>query len=100
MDEIRIPEVLLPKSVKSPAAFIADKHPDLPDYGIATGDLVIIDRDADFTENELSVFIRDNNDKTPLYHISKKAESSYFEHLGKVVMVIKYFDNTPFKKTH
>lgn len=94
MDEIRIPEGLLPKSVKSPAAFIADKHPELPDYGITTGDLVVIDREERFTVGELSVFISDDKEM-PLYHLSNRIEEGYSEHAGRVVMVIKYYDNSP-----
>ena len=93
MDEISIPEGLLPKSIKSPAAFIADKHPDLPDYGIATGDLVIIDRDAEFVDGKLSTFMSDLNDK---YRLSNELVSGYGTHLGKVVMVVKYYGDSPF----
>ena len=87
MDEIRIPEGLLPKSLKSPAAFIADKHPDLPDYGISTGDLVIIDREAGFTKGELSAF---QYKKEAKYRLSKEKLHGYM-HFGKVVMVMKYY---------
>jgi len=93
MDEIRIPEELLPKSIKSPAAFIADKHPELPDYGIATGDIVIIDRDTDFTQNELSIFMNASCNK---YCLSDEPISGYGKHLGKVTMVVKYYGNSPF----
>lgn len=94
MDGIRIPEELLPKSIKSPAAFIAEKHPDLPDYGIATVDLVIIDRDADFKEDELSVFMNDSDEK---YRLSNEPVTGYGKHLGKVVMVVKYYGDSPLK---
>jgi hypothetical protein len=91
MDEIRIPGELLPKSVKSPAAFIADKHPDLPDYGISTGDLVIIDRDDEFVDGELSAF---QNKIDGGYRLSKKKLRGY-THCGKVIMVLHYYGNTP-----
>lgn len=58
MENIRLPEELLPKNMnlKKPAAFIAEKDPSLPDYGIHTGDLVIVEQESEFTEGELSVF--------------------------------------------
>ena len=48
MENSRLPMELIPESVKYPAAVIAEKNPDLPDYGIRTGDLVIIDQEAEF----------------------------------------------------
>lgn len=93
MDIIRIPKGLMPKSVKSPAAFIADKLPELLDYGIATGDIVIIDREAEFVDGELSVFMN-NSDKK--FRLLDEPESGYRTHFGKVVIVIKYYVDSPF----
>lgn len=87
MDGIRIPDELLPKSLKSPIAFIADKHPDLPDYGIATGDLVIADSSVEFVNGELSVF-QCTKDKG--YRLSKEKLRGY-KHFGKVIIAIKYY---------
>ena len=92
MDEIKIPDELLPKNIKSPAAFIADKHPELPDYGIDTGDLVIVDSGMEFVKGELSAFQDNIYGK---YRLSKEKLRG-FMHFGKVVTVMKYFGKSPF----
>lgn len=97
MENIRLPEELLPKNLKKPVAFIVEKNPELPDYGIRTGDLVIIDQDARFTEGELSVFMTQNKNK-PMYRISDKKIRGYNKHIGQVVMAIKYPAKSPFFK--
>lgn len=97
MENIRLPMELIPERVKNPAAFIAEKNPDLPDYGIRTGDLVIIDRDAKFTEGELSVFMTQNKNK-PMYRIADKKIRGYNKHIGQVVITIKYAKNIPLNK--
>jgi hypothetical protein len=94
MDDIRMPDALIPKNVKSPAAFIADKRPELPDYGIASGDLVIIDREAEFAEGELSVFQSKKDDG---FRLSKEKIRGY-KHFGKVVMAVKYYGDSPFSE--
>lgn len=95
MENIRLPMELIPESVKNPAAFIAEKNPDLLDYGIRTGDLVIIDQDAKFIEGELSVFMTKNINK-PMYRISDKRIRGYNKHIGQVVMTISYSTHSPF----
>lgn len=97
MENIRLPMELIPESVKNPAAFIAEKNPDLPDYGIRTGDLVIIDQESKFTEGELSVFMTQKKNK-PMYRISDKKIRGYNKHIGRVVMAIKYPAKSPFFK--
>lgn len=94
MENIRLPIELIPESVKNPAAFIAEKNPDLPDYGISSGDLVIIDQDAKFTDGELSVFMTPNENK-PMYRISDKRIRGYNKHIGQVVITIKYNAKSP-----
>lgn len=91
MKELAIPESLLPKGITSPAAFIAKKQPDLPDYGITTGDLVIVDTAVAFENDELSTFV----DKKGKYRLSKEPVDGH-KHFGKVVMVLKYYQNSPF----
>lgn len=92
MNDISIPNDLLPKGIISPGAFIADKHPDLPDYGVDSGDLVIVDSGAKFVNGELSAF---QNKKDAGYRLSKEKLRGY-THFGKVVMVMKYYENSPF----
>lgn len=94
MDNLSIPTNLLPKGIIKPAAFIADKHPDLPDYGIDTGDLVIIDSGIQFVNGELSAF---RSKKSAAYRLSKEKLQGYM-HFGKVVMVVKYYGESPFFK--
>ena len=45
MTSINIPRELLPEGIKNPAIFFAEKRPNLPDCGIDTGDIVVIDLD-------------------------------------------------------
>ncbi len=100
MENIRLPMELIPESVKNPAAFIAEKNPDLPDYGIHTGDLVIIDQDANFSEGELSVFMTQSKNK-PMYRISDNKIRGYNKHIGRVIMTIRYSTHSPFSlKAH
>ena len=87
MDSIDIPNSLLPKGIKAPRAFIADKKPELPDYGVDTGDLVIVDSSAKFVSGELSAF---QSKKDAGYRLSKEKLRGY-THFGKVVIVIKYY---------
>ena len=94
MENIPLPEELLPKNLKKPAAFIAEKNHDLPDYGIHTGDLVIVEQDAEFVEGELSAF---QNDKDIEYQLSESSLPDH-RHFGKVVMVIQYHGRSPFIK--
>lgn len=91
MTDLRIPEFLLPKGITSPAAFIADKEPDLPDYGVASGDLVVVDTAAEFIDGELSTFLSTNGK----YRLSTEPLADH-THFGKVVMVVKYYGNSPF----
>ena len=76
MDSLSIPTNLLPEGIIKPAAFIADKYLDLPDYGIDTGDLVIVDSGIKFVKGELSAF--------------HTKEGAGYQHFCKSVMVIKY----------
>ena len=92
MDNLSIPTNLLPKGIIEPTAFIANKHPDLPNYGIDTGDLVIVDSNAQFVKGELSAF-QSTNDSG--YRLSREKLQGY-THFGKVVMVVKYYENSPF----
>ena len=92
MDSIDIPNSLLPKGIKAPKAFIADKKPELPDYGVDTGDLVIVDSSAQFVKGELSVF---QSKKVAEYRLSKEKLRGY-TYRGKVVMVMKYYEDSPF----
>ncbi|WP_295093822.1 hypothetical protein [Ruminococcus sp.] len=92
MINIGIPKELMPENIKNPAVFIAEKRLDFPNYGIDTGDLVIIDLDAEFVKGEISVF---KNSRLPIYRISDKKILGYSEHLGKVAMLIKYYGNSP-----
>ena len=86
MENIRLPMELIQESVK---------NPDLPDYGIRTGDLVIIDQDAKFTEGELSVFVRTKQKTDPhQYRVSREKEKGY-KYFGKIAMVMKYYSNSP-----
>ncbi len=94
MDSIDIPNSLLPKGIKAPRAFIADKKPELPDYGVDTGDLVIVDSDVDFVVGELSAFKRKNGSE---YRLSKERLNEY-RHFGKVITVLKYYGKSPFYK--
>ena len=94
MENIRLPEELLPKDLKKPAAFIAEKGPDLPDYGVHTGDLVIVEQESEFTEGELSVFLYNNADKAK-YRLSDKPTGNDSKHFGKIVMVLKYYCVSP-----
>jgi hypothetical protein len=94
LNDISIPNALLPPGIISPGAFIADKHPDLPDYGVDTGDLVIVDSGANFVNGELSAF---QSKKDSGYHLSKEKLRGY-SHFGKVVMVMKYYGSSPFPK--
>ena len=87
MNNISIPNALLPPGIITLGAFIADKHPDLPDYGVDTGDLVIVDSGVMFVNGELSVF---QKTKGSSYRLSKEKLRGYM-HFGKVVMVIKYY---------
>ena len=99
MESIRLPEELLPKDLKKPAAFIAEKDPDLPDYGVHTGDLVIVEQESEFTEGELSVFLCNNADKAE-YRLSDKHICKNYKHFGKIVMVLKYYCDSPLRKTN
>ena len=92
MSDISISNDFLPKGIISPGAFIADKHPDLPDYGVDTGDLVIVDSGAKFVNGELSAF---QSKKEAGYRLSKEKLRGYI-HFGKVVMVMKYYGDSPF----
>ncbi len=94
MENIRLPEELLPKNLKKPAAFIAEKDPDLPDYGVHTGDLVIVEQESEFTEGELSVFLCNNAEKVK-YRLSDKHTDNDYKHFGKIVMVLSYTSNSP-----
>ena len=94
MENIRLPEELLPKNLKKPAAFIAEKNPELPDYGVHTGDLVLVEQESAFTEGELSVFICNNAGKAE-YRLSDKHICKNYKHFGKIVMVLKYFQKSP-----
>ncbi len=97
MDDIRFPNELLPTEIKEPEAFIVDKQPDLPDYGVDTGDLVIVDREAKFAEGALSVFVKNktNRDTNPHpYRVSREKVKGY-KYFGKVAMVMKYYGNSP-----
>ena len=93
MNDISIPNALLPPGIITPGAFIADKQPDLPDYGVDSGDLVIVDSGAKFVNGELSAF---QSKKAEGYRLSKEQIGGYI-HFGKVVMVIKYYDDSPFQ---
>jgi len=86
MNDISIPNALLPPGIITPGAFIADKHPDLPDYGVDSGDLVIVDSDSKFINGELSAF---QSKKEARYRLSKEKLRGY-SHFGKVVMAMKY----------
>ena len=92
MNNISIPNDLLPKGIISPGAFIADKHPNLPDYGVDTGDLVIVDSGVEFVNGELSAF---QSKKESGYRLSKERLRGY-THFGKVIMVMKYYGDSPF----
>lgn len=92
MNDISIPNALLPSGIITPRAFIADKHPDLPDYGVDTGDLVIVDSGDEFVNGELSAF---QSKKNAGYRLSKEKLRGY-THFGKVVMVMKYYGDSPF----
>ena len=97
MNSIGIPTSLLPKGIMTPGAFIVDKQPDLPDYGVETGDLVIVDCDAEFAEGALSVFVKNksNRDTNPhSYRVSREKVKGY-KYFGKVAMVMKYYGNSP-----
>ena len=95
MENIRLPEELLPQNLKKPAAFIAEKNPDLPDYGVHTGDLVIVEQESEFTEGELSVFMNDHFEQ-PKYLLSTKQVEGYTIHFGKIIMTIKYYGKSNF----
>ena len=86
MNDSSIPNTLLPSGSITPGAFIVDKHPDLPDYGVYTGDLVIVDSGVEFVNGELSAF---QSKKDAGYRLSKEKLRGY-SHFGKVVMVMKY----------
>ena len=90
MTDINVPTSVLPKDVHHPAAFIAAKNSDLPDYGISTGDIVLVDQDSGFEKGELSVY---KYTRSPIYRISNRKRNA--EHFGKVVMVIHYYGNRP-----
>ena len=90
MTELHIPESLLPKGITSPAAFIAGKQPDLPDYGVATGDLVVVDTAVAFVDGELSTLLSTEGK----YRLSTEPVDNH-THFGKVVMVLKYYGNSP-----
>ena len=94
MKNIRLPEELLPKNLKKPAAFIAEKNPELPDYGVQTGDLVLVEQESAFTEGELSVFSCNKAGKAE-YRLSDKQICKNYKHFGKIVMVMKYFCGSP-----
>ncbi|NLT08832.1 MAG: hypothetical protein GXY08_04945 [Ruminococcus sp.] len=91
MDSIDIPNSLLPKGIKAPRAFIADKKPELPDYGVDTGDLVIVDSSADFVNGELSAFQSINDSE---YRLSRERLKEY-RYFGKVITVLKYYVESP-----
>lgn len=91
MNDISIPNALLPPGIITPGAFIAVKYPDLPDYGVDSGDLVIVDSGAKFVTGELSAF---QSKKDAGYRLSKERLLGY-THFGKVVMVIKYYGRGP-----
>ncbi|GEM_PF-6242006 len=95
--DLSVPAALLPSTLRSPIAFIVDKQPDLPDYGVDTGDLVIVDRDAEFAEGALSVFVKNksNRDTNPHpYRVSREKVKGY-KYFGKVAMIMKYYGNSP-----
>ena len=92
MNDISIPNALLPDGIIKPGAFIADKHPELPDYGVDTGELVIVDSGTKFVNGELSAF---QSKKDAGYRLSKEKLRG-FTHFGKVVMVMKYYGDSPF----
>ena len=92
MDNLSIPMSLLPKWIIHPVAFIADKNPELPDYGVNTGDIVIVDSGIEFVDGELSVL---RNEKTSGYRLSKEKLPNH-RHFGKVVMVLRYYGNRVF----
>ncbi|SFX60964.1 hypothetical protein [Ruminococcus sp. XPD3002] len=92
MSDISTPNDLLPPGIMTPGAFIADKHPDLPDYGVDTGDLVIVDSGTKFVNGELSAF---QSKKNAGYRLSKEKLRGY-THFSKVVMVMKYYGRGPF----
>ena len=94
MENIRLPEELLPKNLKKPAAFIAEKNPVFPDYGVHTGDLVIVEQESEFTEGELSVFLCNDSDEVS-YRLSNIPICNDYKHFGKIVMVIKYYQDSP-----
>ena len=96
MENIRLLEELLPKNLKKPAAFIAEKDPELPDYGVHTGDLVIVEKESEFIEGELSVFLCSCSDKAK-YRISDKRIGKDSMHFGKIVMVLKYYYDSPLR---
>lgn len=92
MASIDIPTTLLPKGIKAPRAFIADKKPELPDYGVDTGDLVIVDSGVAFVDGELSAFQSTNDSR---YRLSMEKLPGY-THFGKVISVLKYYGKSPF----
>lgn len=95
--DLSVPAALLPSTLRSPIAFIVDKQPELPDYGVDTGDLVIIDCDAEFTDGALSVFVKNksNRDTNPHpYRVSREKVKGY-KYFGKVAMIMKYYGNSP-----
>ena len=69
MDNLNIPMNLLPKGIIQPAAFIVEKNPELPDYGVDTGDLVVVDSGIEFVDGELSVF---RSEEIAGYRLSKE----------------------------
>lgn len=97
MNDVRFPNNLLPTGINAPIAFIVDKQLDLPDYGVDTGDLVIVDREAEFAEGALMVFVKNksNRDTNPHpYRVSREKVKGY-KYFGKVAMVMKYYGNSP-----
>lgn len=92
MNDIAIPNGLLPDGIIKPGAFIADKHPELPDYGVNSGDLVIVDSGVGFITGELSAF---QSKKDAGYRLPNEKLRGY-THFGKVVMVMKYYGDSPF----
>ncbi len=91
MNDIRISTDLLPKSIITPVAFIAENHPGLHNYGVDTGDLVIVDSGVKFVNGALSAF---KSKKDFGYRLSKEKLRGY-THFGKVVIAMKYYGVNP-----
>ena len=93
MNSVLIPYSLLPKGIKKAVVFTADKNPNLPDYGIDTGDLVVVDTETEFVDGELSVF---QCEKLSGFRLSKEMLPDH-EYFGRVAMVMNYYRDSPFE---